>query len=59
MKLRNYQTTLLESLHTNKFSLIKNSRQMGVSTFLAEFIIETLLEQNKLVITQLFYSQKN
>jgi hypothetical protein len=59
MKLRNYQTTLLESLHTNKFSLIKNSRQMGVSTVLAEFIIETLLEQNKLVITQLFYSQKN
>jgi hypothetical protein len=35
MKLKNYQTTLLESLHTNKFSLIKHSRQMGVSTVLA------------------------
>ena len=46
MKLRNYQTTLLESLRTNKFSLIKHSRQMGVSTVLVEFIVETLLEQN-------------
>ena len=58
MNLKDYQTTLLESLHTNKFSLIKHSRQMGVSTVLIEFIIETLLEQNNTNNTIILFTEK-
>jgi hypothetical protein len=52
MKLSNYQITLLESLKIDRFSLIKHSRQMGVSTVLTEFIIELLLtnENNNIII---------
>jgi hypothetical protein len=45
-EIKKLSNNTIRSLHTNKFSLIKHSRQMGVSTVLAEFIIETLLEQN-------------
>ena len=43
MELKKFQKTLLTSLNENRFSLIKHSRQMGVSTVLIEFIIENLL----------------
>jgi hypothetical protein len=50
MELKKFQKTLLTSLNENRFSLIKHSRQMGVSTVLIEFIIENLLNENNKTI---------
>jgi hypothetical protein len=50
MILKDFQKTLLHSLNECRFSLIKHSRQMGVSTVLKEFIIETLLNENDVTI---------
>jgi len=50
MKLKTFQKTLLDSLNQNRFSLIKHSRQMGVSTVLIEFIIKKLLKENNITV---------
>lgn len=50
MELKKFQKTLLNSLNEHRFSLVKHSRQMGVSTVLIEFIIEKLINKNDITI---------
>ncbi len=47
MELRDHQQKLLKSLKKDRFSLIKHSRQVGVTTVLKELIIETLLNDSE------------
>jgi len=51
MELFNYQLDLLESYKTNRFVLVKHSRQMGITTTIIEHIIYLLLDNKKHKIT--------